>query len=177
MMAGLRRGTVMLALKYLVWRRQVRTLSTHDCWLGVESCLVCWSDDGADAPAAQLVMSRLRERFPEARLTLLVLQGVDVTLPSDATRSIVRVEKKHLNLFGLPVKELREGLRMIGADLAVDLSPVFNPLTGYLCELSGARIKVGFAGPGGDLVYNYQVAPRPDRSGIERYRALARYIG
>jgi len=174
---GLRRWIATLALKLLVRRGQAATLSMRDCWLGVRSCLVCWPDDGVDAAAAETVLNRLRERFPEARVTLLALPGVDVTLPSDASLTVIQVEKPQLNLLGLPVKPFREMLRGIGADLAIDLAPSFNPLAGYICELSGARIKVGFAGPQGDLVYNYQVAPGPGRSGIERYQALARYIG
>jgi hypothetical protein len=42
-------------------------------------------------------------------------------------------------------------------DVAVDLNLDFLLPSGYICKASTARIRVGFARPGADLFYNFQV--------------------
>ena len=152
-------------------------LVIRDCWEGVKSCLVIWPGEGLDIIAAEIVLNRLRERFPLATLTVSALPGIGASLISDLNVKVIQIDRKMFNFFGLPLRGLRDELLDIRADVAVDLSPVFNVISAYLCRISRARICVSFADPRGDMAYNYQIAPGPNREGLDRYRALARYIG
>ncbi len=177
LLSSVRRRFVGWALWLSVRRGKVATLSLGNCWDDVKSCLVCWPAEGLDVTAADIVLSRLRDRFPQASLTVLAMPGIGASPPAGLEVHVVQIDRKSINLLGLPLRRLKDEVLDIRADVAVDLSPVYDPLTAYLCWISRARITIAFADPQCDLAYNYQVAPDPKREGLDRYRALARYIG
>ena len=148
-----------------------------DVWENIHRVLICWPGDGMDILAARVVFNRIRDRFPNATLSVLALPGIGASPPSEVEAEVITVRKEDLTFLGSPGDRLRNQLRDAGFDAVVDLSPQFDPLAAFLCLATEAQVRIGFAGPGGDLAYNYQVSPRTDRSGIDRYRALARYIG
>ena len=152
-------------------------LVMRSCWDNIKSCLVFWPGEGLDIIAAEIVLNRLRERFPLATLTVLAMPGVGASPPSNVSVRVIQIDRKMFNFTGLPIRILKDELLDLRADMAVDLSPEFNVMSAYLCRISRARICISFADSKGDLVYNYQVAPGPQREGLDRYRALARYIG
>jgi len=177
LLANIRNRIVNWALWLSFKRGKVSELSLRHCWDGVKSCMVCWPGEGLDITAADIILSRLRERFPQAVLTILAMPGVGASPPPGLNIHIVQVDRKSINFLGLPLRRLKDEVLDIRADVAVDLSSEYNPLSAYLCQISRARISVAFADPQGDLAYNYQFAPHPSREGLDRYRALARYIG
>jgi len=171
------RRLTLSAVRRAAKRATLGELDFLGVWEEVQRVLVCWPGDAMDVLAARVVFNRIRERFPDASLAVLELPGVGASLPSEVEAEIIQVRKEDLSAFGIPSKRLRFRLAEAGFDAVVDLSPKFDPLAGFLCLASNAKVRIGFAGADGDLVYNYQVAPRGDRSGIDRYRVMARYIG
>lgn len=165
------------ALRLAVRREKSSEISLRDCWNDINSCLIIWPGDGLDVTAGEIILDKLRTRFPEAKLTIMPLPGIGASPPSDITVRILKVRKDVFNIFGLPIKELKEKLVRVKADLAIDLSREYNPLAAYLCKVSQARITVAFADPRCDLAFNFQIAPQPGRQVMDRYRVLARYIG
>ena len=131
--------------------------------------------DGANQ-VAEIVFQRISERFSEADLTVISFHGSETPV-QDFKLRVIQVTPDDLNPFGLPKKTLKRTILDVEPDVSVDLSETFNPLSAYICMISGARIKIGFAMQNSDLVFNYQVAPRPERTGLDRYRVLAQYIG
>ncbi len=148
-----------------------------DCWDKVKRIAVIWPSDGVDYHAAATVLNRLRECFPEALVTIIDLPGIGASPPPDINAEIYIIEKRYLNWLGLPDKRLKIILKEMEFDTVVDLSPEFDPISGYYALLTNATLRIGFAGDKADLVYNYQVAPKGKRTGSERYRILAKYIG
>jgi len=148
-----------------------------EVWETVHKVLVCWPGEGLDLLAARVVLNRIRERFPNASLTLLALPGVGASAPTEIEAEMITVRREDLSFFGIPRKNFCKNFYDRGFDLVVDLSPRFEPLAAYFCLSSKAPLRLGFAGPLVDQVYNFQVSPRSDRLGIDRYRVLARYIG
>lgn len=174
---SVQRRFILLAVRRFGRQTAAQEFDLQGAWDRVRRVLVCWPGVGMDLLAARVVLNRVRERFPNASLTVLALPGVGASPPNEVEAEVISVKQTELSLFGVPQKRLRDMLRDAGYDAVVDLSPRFEPLAGYFCLATQARLRIGFAGPSGDLVYNYQVAPRSDRSGIDRYRVLARYIG
>ncbi|MDP8228452.1 MAG: hypothetical protein P9M15_03265 [Candidatus Electryoneaceae bacterium] len=174
---------VILAIKYFNWRRKDEAIPFMDGWDDIRCCLVCLPVEGVSVQEAKVVLDRLRQRFPQAKITIMTLPGILDNLVQNISLSydnleILRINERMLSSSGLPKSSLRQQLNALDVDIAIDLSPQFVPLSAYLCQLSRAKIKVGFAGMSfGDLVFNYQIAPKPERTGIERYRVLAGYIG
>ncbi len=163
-------------------RKQARRSTSPEiellsAWENVRRVLIFWPGSGMDVLAARVVFNRVRDRFPHAGLTVLALPGIGASPPSEVDAEVISVHWNELTFFGVPGKKLRDRLHDGGYDAVVDLSPRFEPLASYLCLCTEAPIRIGFAGPGSDLAYNYQVSPRDDRSGMDRYRVMARYIG
>ena len=152
-------------------------LDLHNCWQGISGCLFFWKGEDSDTTPLHLVLERMRIRFPGVSVTLVLLPDQTDSVPMELFERVIRLEKQHLNFWGLPTGRVVEKIKATGAELAVDLSSKFNPLSGYHCLAAKPRLRVGFAGPSSDLVFNYQVAPLSQREGIDRYKALARYLG
>jgi len=176
-LSGLRRRIVKYALGYYNRRSKTTELTLRNCWENVRSCLVLWPAEGLDIVAAEIVLNRLQERFPDATKTVLALPGIGASTPSGMKVKVIHADKHSFNILGMPHRRLKDEVIDVRADVAVDLSPAFNVLSAYFCRISRARISISFADPRGDTAYNYQVAPGPRREGLDRYRTLARYIG
>ncbi len=173
--ASFRRRAVSAALGLAVRRTRGELIDMRECWRDIRRYMLCWTGCGADRDAVELVLDRLRRRFPTADAVVVATRVIDP--PRLEGVAVELLTERDFNLFGLPGREARRRVRELHADVAVDLSPRFDPLSAYLCLISGAPVKVGFASAGGDSVFNLQIVPEPERTGLERYRVLARYIG
>lgn len=167
---------VSCAVRFASKRYGTQPLEIRNCWDNVQNCLILWPRTGVDVRTGEPVYTRLRERFPNAMLITLMLSRT-VAAPADMDDRTIKVNPQEFNYFGLPRRELRERIAGLKADFVVDLSLLYDPLTAYFCLLSNAPMKVSFASEQGDFVFNYQIAPHPDRSRLERYKVMARYIG
>lgn len=171
-----RRWMTELTIKYIANRNDPGILNLQSCWQNVRHCLVCLPETGIDVLFAEMIFYRLNERFANSNITTLVLPGISAS-PPDIGVKIVKIKQDHFSLFGLPTRRLRQMIQKLRVDVAVDLSPEYNPLTAYCCCISGARLRVGFSCKKGKNVFNYQIVPKSKKVGIDRYRTLARYIG
>ncbi len=174
---SLQKSFTRLALRRLAKELAGKEIDVQEIWNRVHNVLICWPGEGLDLLAARVVLNRVRERFPNASLTLLSLPGVGASAPAEIEAELINVRREDLSFLGIPRKNFCRTFREKGFDVVVDLSPKFEPLAAYFCLSTGAPLRVGFAGVDVDKVYNYQVSPRSDRLGIDRYRVLARYIG
>jgi len=174
---SLQRRFILSAVRRVAKKSSSQQIEMLEAWEGVNRILVFWPGNGMDVISARVVLNRIRERFPDALLAVLALPGVGASPPSEVDAEVITIQKEELTFFGIPRKPLRLALQESGYDAVVDLSPRFEPLAAYLCLATAARLRIGFACATGDLAYNYQISPRADRTGIDRYRVLARYIG
>jgi len=165
-------------LRHRSRRFPAEALNVNSCWEGIRQCIVFSLDGlGSELSALELVLRHLKSRFPDTSVTVVVGGRNTESLPPTLFDRALRIQKEHLDWLGLPVRRLRQRMAELEADLAIDLSPDFNPVSGALCQATGARLRVGFANPAADLAYNYQVAPFNARSGLDRYEVLVRYLG
>ncbi len=165
-----------LSLKMTAKKRLEKDLQLSDCWQGIYQCVVCWPEEGVDTAAADIIFRHLRKKFPGAGITVIESLTQKAYPPEESVR-VVSLSKTDFNFMGFPKSSLKMKLQSINADIAIDLSAKFNPLTAYCCEMCGAKVKVGFALPDSELVFNFQVLPNSERKGADRYKVLASYIG
>ena len=172
----IRRWMVGLTIRLSARKKRPVMMSLNDCWEHVSQCIVCWPENKIDVISTDYIYMRLREKFPLAAISTVVRPGCDA-FPPDIGVDIIQIRHDDFNIFGFPNHRLKAKLKKLKADIAIDLSPEYNPLSAYCCVISGARIIIGFAMGKSESVFNYQVAPRQGRTGAERYRILADYIG
>jgi hypothetical protein len=173
----IRQRAMRMVVKKQAKRQKGEQINFTECWQEIHRILVCWPETGVDLLAATLILNRIKERFPEAAVTVIAMPGVSASPPDEMDAHVYSIDKNQINWLGIPDRRLKSVLQDMGADAAIDLSPRFDPQSGHFCQLSGAPIRVALEFPEGELVYNYQVRPHQDRLGIDRYRVLAKYIG
>lgn len=164
-----------LMLRALTLRKSGVPISTRTCWQAINRYIICLATGDVDIEGTEIIRQRCSERFPEADEVVVSLSGENI--PSSENGQMISITSNELNFFGIPNKHIRKKLRNLNADIAVDLTTDFNPLSAYVCLISNARMKICFSKPRSELVFNYQIAPHADSKGPDRYRVLARYIG
>jgi len=171
-----RRWMTELAIRQIADKNDPGIIDLQSCWNDVSHCMVCWPESGIDVLFAETIFFRLRERFANSVITAVVLPGMTAS-PPDIGINIVNIRLEHFSVIGFPKSRLKQLVKGLKVDVAVDLSPMYNPFTAYCCCISGAKMRVGFSSKEGEIVFNYQVAPSSNKVGIDRYRTLANYIG
>lgn len=177
LMRSLQRKLALWSVKKLSKRTAAAEIKLLDAWESINRVLICWPSGGMDILAARVVFNRIHERFPHAGLVVAALPGMGASPPSETDAEVVSIKWDDFSIFGKPSRRLRDNLAGGRYDATVDLSPRFDPFAASVCLCTEAPIRIGFAGPEGDIAYNFQVSPRSERMGIDRYRVLARYIG
>ena len=147
-----------------------------NCWDGVKRCLLCLPKDEFDTEIVKIICERLRDRFKNVKIVIIQLFDKNITLEG-ADYELITISPDDVSLLGLPNRSIRDRIVGLNVDMAIDLSTSYNPLTAFFCIISKAHTKISFAFPKSDSVFNLQIAPRQDRSELDRYRALAKYIG
>lgn len=93
---------------------------------------------------------------------------IDFLVPSQNTssfkcsftpREVITLSPDSFNVWGIPVKLLRERIVHHGYDLIVDCNNPLVPNIAYLLSLCENALRVGLRHPEGDLFYNIQCAP------------------
>jgi len=177
--SSLQRKIITIRLKQLSKNTPPPEITADTLWHNIDSVLVIMGMHTAGCPDP--VFNRLIERFPEATILALRLPGAPITVTdavfNDPHLKFSPLEHEDVSMLGTIGTHLRERLTGCHATLAIDLSLTFDPLSAYICQQSGARIKIGFARPEQELVFNYQIAPGAGGVPDDWYSAMARYIG
>lgn len=170
------RSVLLNLVKLRAWRTTTDVVSYNDYWNTVKRCMISWSPGIVDNAAVNVIIEKLKTRFPSLKTVLVILPGTeDQSLYSDM--EVIKLTEESIQWTGRPSSDIRKRLALLEMDLIIDLSPDFDVFSAYICQLTKAPVKIGFATKYSDLVYNYQIMPKSTTDILERYRVLARYIG
>jgi hypothetical protein len=103
------------------------------------------------------IIELVRARYGDDHITVIadaLDNGITALMPHS---EILRISAQQVTRFFHPPAALLERTTGKTFDVAIDLNLDFLLPSGYICKASGARMRVGFARPGGDLFYNLQV--------------------
>jgi ADP-heptose:LPS heptosyltransferase len=138
--------------------------------------LVVWICRLGDFIVSTPFLSALRQKFPQAEITLLA-RGY-VRGAADMTPSLDR--RVYLPSLSSPKDAAGFCRDYLGGkfDLCVDLNPAYSRTAGLMARLSGAKERISFAKFRADWFYTATIpAPKEDEHMLERYRRLADYFG
>ncbi len=164
-----------MLVNYLSKKSSQKTISLSECWKDINKCLICIPSDGVTEQAVGVVVKRIQYKFPEAKL--LFAKTSDSVQQKETASDLFLISPEKFYFFGAPKNYLKQYFRTAGVDLAVDLSQKYEPIFAYCCLISGAKMKVGFNTAENNSVFNFQISPKPERKGIERFEVLASYLG
>lgn len=108
------------------------------------------------APITSL-LELFRTRYGEEMVSV-VTDARDTAIAGALPRSeIIRMHMTEVTRLFHPPVDILKRVKDRKYDVAVDLNLDFLLPSGYICKASTARIRVGFARPGADLFYNFQI--------------------
>lgn len=114
-----------------------------------------------------------RDRLSHLHLTV-VHNSTRATPLSEFTGSeVVRLDPSDINRFSLPTRQLLKRIMTRPFDVAIDLNLDFVLHTAYICRVSRARVRVGFAHSAADMFYNVQLNLNAERSPQTLYEKFA----
>jgi hypothetical protein len=98
----------------------------------------------------------LHTRYEEQKLTV-VAAAPDNSAALFPRSEVIRIPDEEVTRLFHPSAAVLKSIRSRPYDIAIDLNLDFLLPSGYICRASNARVRVGFARPGADLFYNFQV--------------------
>jgi hypothetical protein len=134
------------------------TMSTGD-----HALLILPLTPTTQSPAS--IIELVRTRFPDGHLTIVAEvhdTGAAVLLPRS---TIIRVSPDSLDYFYRPSNALKQQIARFKYDLAIDLNLDSLLPSAYICRVSNARVRIGFARPDADVFYNFLMQPDASRTG------------
>ncbi len=107
------------------------------------------------------VLEMVKSRFKGENITVITGErGVEAVRLLPHSR-FIHLLKTQVSPFFLPRQDLVASLKQRTYDLAIDLNLDLILPSGYICKVSGARVRVGFSQNHADIFYNFQVKPDP----------------
>jgi len=118
------------------------------------------------------VLTFLREHFYEPDITVVAPgEGTPVERSLPRCR-VVRIGAGDISAFFLPRRTFLAAVGERTYDLAIDLNLDFLMPSAYICKESNARVRTGFAAPGADAFFNFQVRLEEGKEGTHAYDRL-----
>jgi ADP-heptose:LPS heptosyltransferase len=135
--------------------------------------LPLWEEEAASPHELLLT---LKEHVKEANLTIVA--GTQETYLSHLipNSTIIRIHQNDLTTFFLPRTSVLSALGARQYDIAIDLNLDFLLPSAYICRVSNAKIRVGFARPNADVFFNMTVDRNPDLDKTSPYDRLAKCL-
>ena len=107
------------------------------------------------------VIEMMKSQFKGENITVVTGdRGVEAVrlLPRS---QFIHLLRPQVSLFFLPRVDFINNLTQKRYDLAIDLNLDLVLPSGYICKVSGAKVRVGFTHSHADIFYNFQVKPDP----------------
>ena len=151
-------------------------LSFRGAFTAARSALVVLPFDREPGPQLQELADALKTRFAQDRITVIAAEhqyDIGRLLPRS---QVVRVPARDLTSFFLPRNDIVAAVTARQYDLAIDLNLDFVMPSGYICRVSGARVRLGYDRPGAEHFYNFIIKRKPGIGRERAYHRLAEFL-
>ncbi|HYQ87785.1 MAG TPA: hypothetical protein VES59_11130 [Bacteroidota bacterium] len=158
----------------LQFRSDVDTIQPMTEFLtGARNVLITLPTGYDNSILAGAAIRSYRERLSHLHITIVHNSTRSTPLSEFPRSEVVRIDPHDINRFSLPRRQLLKRIMTRPYDVAVDLNLDFVLHTAYICKVSRARVRVGFAHSAADLFYNVQLNLNASRSPQALYEKFA----
>lgn len=126
-----------------------------------------------NAVIAGTALKAHRDRLAHVHLTIVHNSTRSTPLSEFQRSEVVRIDPADINRFSLPRRQLLKRVMTRPFDVAIDLNLDFVLHTAYICRVSRARVRVGFAHSAADMFYNVQLKLSAQKSPQALYEKFA----
>jgi ADP-heptose:LPS heptosyltransferase len=151
-------------------------LSFRSAFTSARSTLVILPFDGGPAPPLQELAEALKARFEQDHITVVAAEhhyDIGRLLPRS---NVIRVPSRDLTPLVHPRTDAVTAVTARHYDLVIDLNLDFLMPSGYICRVSGARVRVGYDRAGADHFYNFIIKRKPGIGRERAYHRLAEFL-
>lgn len=147
-----------------------------DTLMQARSILVFMPDNLEDFGVARKYITELMNDFSQAKFQFVMRQSYRSLLNGAQNYGTIFVANDHVNIFGLPKKELKQKILATEYDIVVDLNDEFHLPSTYLCLISKASLKICFDHENREPFYNFYYRTQPNESLDKKYQKLIQYL-
>ncbi len=151
-------------------------LSFRGAFTAARSAIVVLPFDREQTPRLLELSEALKARFAQDHITIIAAEhhyDIGRLLPRS---TVVRVPSRDLTSLYLPRKDVLAAVTARQYDIAIDLNLDFVTPSGYICRVSGARIRVGYARAGAEHFFNFIIKRKPGSGREGAYHRLAEFL-
>jgi hypothetical protein len=159
MLNGLRRAMGLQLARFRFRKGTDSILSFTRAFSDARTVLVVMPFDRSQLLNTVRMIDLLRKTFHEENITFVVGQSDHELRRMMPKSQFINVLESDITSFYLPRRTALEKIRSRTYDLALDLNLDFLLPSGYICKVSNARIRIGFARAHGDAFFNFQMRP------------------
>ena len=176
MLESFRRWLGMQTTRYHFRAVRDPILSFRTAFTAARSALIVLPFDREPAPQLQDLADALKTHFAQDHITILAPErqyDIGRLLPRS---QVVRVPARDLTSVFLPRKDTIAAVTARQYDIAIDLNLDFVMPSGYICRVSGARIRVGYDRAGAEHFFNFIIKRKPGIGRERAYHRLAEFL-
>ena len=118
----------------------------------------------------------VRDNFPKAKIDVLTLEIYRNLLRDNSFYGMIFVESKNVNIFGLPKRELVQRISASSYDIAIDMNDHFSLISTYICQKSGAMLRICLEESRRDPFCNVSFRSPKGENLDNKYRKLFKYL-
>ena len=153
-----------------------QVINFPDSIINARSVLVFMPEKLEEFGIARNFLAVLSKNFPNAKITLVMLEQYRNLVDKTRRYGTIFVTLSHKNVLGLPKKELIQKFTSTNFDSAIDLNQTFNLLTTYLCQKSGAKLRIGLEDKDREPFYNFSFRANTNERLDIKYRKMFKYL-
>ncbi len=165
----LRRYLGLLLARFRLRKSREKVIAFNDAISKARDVLVVMPFDRRLLLQTVLVIEFLRKAVREENLTFVSVEPNQELRRMVPRGQFLTVLDSDLGLLYLPSKALLEKIRKRSYDVAIDLNLDFLIPSAYICRVSDARVRIGFARKHADPFFNFQIQPGPATAGSGVY--------
>jgi ADP-heptose:LPS heptosyltransferase len=162
-----------LQAKFIKRNRIVDVFGTFD---DAQAMLILMPDILEDFGIARKFIRTLTESFSKAKLHFVMRSSFKSLLDSNLNYGTIFVADRDENYMGLPKKDLKQRILATKFDIAIDLNNDFHLLSTYLCQISGAKLRICFDNNDREPFYNFYFRSQTHKNLEDKYKRFIQYL-
>jgi hypothetical protein len=165
----LRRYFGLLLARFRLRKSREKIISFTGAFSNARNVLVVMPFDRRLLLQTVLVIEHLRKTVREENLTFVSTEPNQELRRMVPRGQFISVLASDLGLLYLPSKAVVDRIRKRSYDVAIDLNLDFLIPSAYICRVSDARVRIGFARTHADTFFNFLIQPGPATTGSDLY--------
>ncbi|MCK5740154.1 hypothetical protein KAH55_13280 [bacterium] len=139
-----------------------------------QKILVCLPENLADLEVASQHLSGIERCFENAHFTYIGNEALIAKL--SGTFNTLSYKPENISAFGLLSRQVMKDIKLLNAQVAIDLNRPFSLLCAHLCFQSGATLRISLEDENRDPFYNFQIQAGNACQLNQCYGKLTKYL-